>query len=168
MPPTTHSIPSILADVEIESYPFISYPSLEDFMAKLDDEEPRRCWIETFYRPLVSMGVKHLDDMEIVSPESLFVFHKLCPLMIMDFFVHVVETIDAIHETRYFEVEEYQNGRAQGGRLTCLARHTNITLAVMCKVIKPASSSSVPSDSSLGDEGIEGLHVRSSSRGDWK
>ncbi|KAH7917778.1 hypothetical protein BV22DRAFT_1135125 [Leucogyrophana mollusca] len=93
--------PSILAEIELETYPDIMYPTLEAFIARLDDEHPSQGWGEWFYKPLVSMWVRTLNDMldtVIISPESLFVFHQICPFMIMDFFVHVAETLDAIHD----------------------------------------------------------------------
>ncbi|KAG2738152.1 hypothetical protein P692DRAFT_20759488 [Suillus brevipes Sb2] len=88
---------SIITDLEIESYPSFSYPSLKEFLAKLEEEEPRRAWSETFTGPLTSMGVRNIDEIEIVSPESLIILHKLCPLMVMDFFVFIINCLDAIH-----------------------------------------------------------------------
>jgi hypothetical protein len=32
----------------------------------------------------------------IVSPESLHIFYNLCPLMIMNFYVHVIDTINVL------------------------------------------------------------------------
>jgi hypothetical protein len=88
-------IVSILMDVEIETDASVSYPTLEAFMAKLENEEPTRRWSETFLAPLRWMGVRTLDDMCIVSPESLSGFFNLSPIMIMDLYVHVVNTITA-------------------------------------------------------------------------
>ncbi|KIK82397.1 hypothetical protein PAXRUDRAFT_153818 [Paxillus rubicundulus Ve08.2h10] len=88
---------SILADIEIESYPHVTYPSLDDFLLNLETAEPARRWYSTFRRPLMSMGVRSIDDLEIVSPDSLFVFHQLCPLMIMDFYVHILDLLDVLH-----------------------------------------------------------------------
>jgi len=88
---------SLVSDVEIKTHLCSFYPSIEEFLAKLERAEPRRQWVEKFLRPVTSMGVRTLDDMEIVSPESLTIFHKLCPLMVMDFFVHVVNGLDEIH-----------------------------------------------------------------------
>jgi hypothetical protein len=85
---------SILTNFELETNPNVSYPSINDFLATLDKAEPRRGWIEMFLRPLTSLGVRTLDDIEIVSPECLTVFHHLCPLMVMDFFVHVIKYLD--------------------------------------------------------------------------
>jgi hypothetical protein len=96
---------SIVTDLEIESYPSFSYPSLKEFLARLDKEEPRRAWSEIFIGPLTSMGVRNIDEIEIVSPESLIILHKLCPLMVMDFFVFIIDHLDAIH--------------AAGGRGSC-------------------------------------------------
>lgn len=87
---------SILTDVEIETDPSISYPTLEVFMAKLDDEEPGRRWSEIFLRPLRWMGVRTIDDMCIVSPESLSGFFNLSPIMVMDFYVHIVDALFAL------------------------------------------------------------------------
>ena len=88
---------SILASIEIDSYPHIIYPSLDEFLLKLEAAEPTRCWWSTFRHPLMSMGVKRIDDLEIVSPDSLFVFHQLCPVMIMDFYVHALDLLDNLH-----------------------------------------------------------------------
>jgi hypothetical protein len=87
---------SILIDVEIETDPSIPYPTLEAFMEQLSNDEPARQWPELFLTPLKLMGVKTLDDMCIVSPESLHIFYNLCPLMIMNFYVHVIDTINAL------------------------------------------------------------------------
>ncbi|KAG2751656.1 hypothetical protein P692DRAFT_20726750 [Suillus brevipes Sb2] len=87
-------MPSILTNLELETDPNVSYPPINDFLAKLDKGEPRRGWIEKFLRPLTSLGVRTLDDIEIISPECLIVFHRLCPLMVMDFFVHIINYLD--------------------------------------------------------------------------
>jgi hypothetical protein len=71
---------SIMTHLEIETYPSFSYPSLKEFLARLEEEEPRRAWSETFAGPLTSMGVRNIDDIEIVSPESLVIFHELLHL----------------------------------------------------------------------------------------
>jgi hypothetical protein len=88
---------SIMTDLEIETYPSFSYPSLKEFLARLEEEGPRRAWSETFAGPLTTMGVRNIDGVEIVSPESLVIFHKLCPLMVMDFFVFIIDCLDTIH-----------------------------------------------------------------------
>jgi hypothetical protein len=85
---------SILIDLELEMNPNISYPSINDFLAELHKAEPRRGWVEKFLRPMTALGVRTLDDLEIVSPECLTVFYRLCPLMVMDFFVYVVNYLD--------------------------------------------------------------------------
>jgi hypothetical protein len=85
---------SILTNLELETDPCVSYPSINGFLAKLDKAEPRRGWTEKFLRPLTSLRVRMVDDIEIISPECLTVFHGLCPLMVMDFFVHVVSYLD--------------------------------------------------------------------------
>ncbi|KAG1843506.1 hypothetical protein C8R48DRAFT_667610 [Suillus tomentosus] len=84
---------SILTNVEIEIDPSISYPTLEVFLAKLDNEEPARRWSEIFLPPLRWMGVRTIDDMCIVSPESVSGFFNLSPIMVMDLFVHVVDAV---------------------------------------------------------------------------
>lgn len=91
---------SILTDVQLETDLSISYPTLEVFMAKLDEEEPARRWSETFLSPLRWMGVRTIDDMCIVSPESLSGFFNLSPIMVMDFFVHVVDAVSKLHARR--------------------------------------------------------------------
>jgi hypothetical protein len=86
--------------VQLETDPSISYPTLEVFMAKLDEEEPAQRWSETFLSPLIWMGVRTIDDMCIVSPESLSGFFNLSPIMVMDFFVHVVDAVSKLHARR--------------------------------------------------------------------
>jgi len=63
-------------DYEITlSVRIISYLLLEDFLAKLDLLlEPHRGWTTKFLTPLRRMGVRTLDDMELVTPEGLYVF----------------------------------------------------------------------------------------------
>ncbi|KIK40324.1 hypothetical protein CY34DRAFT_107812 [Suillus luteus UH-Slu-Lm8-n1] len=100
---------SILTDVEIETDPSISYPTLEVFMAKLDDEEPGRRWSEIFLRPLRWMGVRTIDDMCIVSPESLSGFFNLSPIMVMDFYVHIVDALFALQARKSLSI--YQLNR---------------------------------------------------------
>lgn len=85
---------TILTNLELETDPHISYPSINDFLAELEKAEPRRGWIEKFLHPLISLGVRTVDDIEIISPECLTVFHRLCPLMVMDFFVHIISYLD--------------------------------------------------------------------------
>jgi len=53
---------SILIDVEIETDPSISYPTLEAFMTKLGNDEPTRRWSDIFLAPLRWMGVRTIDD----------------------------------------------------------------------------------------------------------
>ena len=45
------------------------------------------------------MGVQTLDDMDMATPESLYVFFKLPPIPIMDLFERVHDSIDSIHHT---------------------------------------------------------------------
>jgi len=85
---------SIIADVELQIHTCICYPSIKQFLAQLEEVEPRRFWVKKFLGPLTSMGVRTLDDMEIVSPESLVVLYRLCPLMVMDFYIHVIQGLD--------------------------------------------------------------------------
>ena len=87
----------ILINVDFITYPFVQYPTLEAFLDRLDIDEPLRHWREVFLLPLQRLGVRTLDDMTIVSPEAIYVFCKLSPIAIMDLYVHVVETIDALH-----------------------------------------------------------------------
>jgi hypothetical protein len=87
-------MPSILTNLEVETHSNVSYPSIDDFLAKLDKAEPRRGWIEKFLHPLTSLGVRTLDDIEVISPECLTVFHRICPLMVMDFYVHIISYLD--------------------------------------------------------------------------
>ena len=90
--------PSILIDYEITPSTQVAfYPLLEDFLAKLDLLEPHRGWTTQFLIPLRSMGVTSLDDMDLVTPESLYVFFRLPPIAIMDLFAHVDDTIQRIH-----------------------------------------------------------------------
>ena len=93
------SAPTILVNVEFTTYPFIQYPTLEVFLDRLDIDEPLWHWRETFFLPLQRLGVRTLDDMAIISPGFIFVFCKLNPIAIMDLYVHVVDTIDALHHS---------------------------------------------------------------------
>jgi hypothetical protein len=98
-----HFTSSILTDIEIEIDPLISYPTLEAFMVKLDNDEPARQWPALFLTPLKRMGVRTLDDvvdMCIVSPKTLWIFFRLCPMMIMDLYVHVIDTISALQHMK--------------------------------------------------------------------
>lgn len=98
---------SILIDFEIETFPlYISYPSLQDFLANLDCAEPHYQWSKKFLRPLTSMGVKSLDDIDLVTPESLYVFHRLPPIMIMDLFTRILEVINTIHQAHLVDVSD--------------------------------------------------------------
>ena len=92
---------SILVDFEIETFtPHVLYPSLHDFLAKLDSAEPHRNWLKLFLVPLTRLGVRHLDDIELVSPEYLYILYKLPPIIVMDFFSHIHDTIQTIHHAR--------------------------------------------------------------------
>lgn len=92
---------SILVEFEIETFtPHIPYPSLHDFLAKLDSAEPHRDWSKHFLVPLTRLGVRHLDDIELVTPECLYVLYKLPPIIVMDFFARIHEAIQTIHQTR--------------------------------------------------------------------
>ena len=95
----TGSIPMILVNVDFITYPFVPYLTLEAFLDGLDINEPLWHWREVFLLPLQRLGVKTLDDMTIISPEAIFVFCKLNPIAIMDLYVHVVDTIDALHRS---------------------------------------------------------------------
>ncbi|KAG6370944.1 hypothetical protein JVT61DRAFT_10819 [Boletus reticuloceps] len=92
---------SILVDFEIKTFtPYIIYPSLHDFLEKLDSTEPHHGWLKLFLMPLTRMGVQHLDDIDLVTPECLYVFHRLPPIVIMDLLACIHETIQTIHQTR--------------------------------------------------------------------
>ena len=92
---------TILVDFEIKTFsPYICYPSLQDFLARLDDAEPHCCWSERFLEPLTRMGVEYLDDIDLVTPECLYIFYRLPPVMIMDLFARILETIQTIHQSR--------------------------------------------------------------------
>ena len=92
---------SILVDFEIETFtPHVLYPSLHDFLAKLDSAEPHRNWLKLFLVPLTRLGVRHLDDIELVSPEYLYILYKLPPIIVMDFFSRIHDTIQTIHHAR--------------------------------------------------------------------
>ena len=110
---------SILTDVEIETDPSVSYPTLETFLAKLENEEPARRWSEIFLAPLRWMGVRTLDDMCIVSPKSLSGFFNLSPIMIMDLYVHVIDTIIALQSKKIKTGEsEVRKSNSQGALCT--------------------------------------------------
>ena len=88
-------------DFEIEIFtPHVLYPSLHDFLEKLDSAEPHRGWSKLFLVPLTRLGVRHLDDMELVSPEYLYILYKLPPIIVMDFFSRIHDTIQTIHHAR--------------------------------------------------------------------
>jgi hypothetical protein len=87
---------SILTDLKLEIHPYISYPSINEFLADLEKMEPRRGWIRIFDGPMTSMGVRTLDDMEIITPEWLTVFYRLCPVMVMDLYVHIADCFDKL------------------------------------------------------------------------
>lgn len=93
------SAPTILVNVDFITYPFVQYPTLEAFLDSLDVDKPSWHWREIFFLPLQRLGVKTLDDMTIISPETIFVFCKLNPIAIMDLYVHVVHTVDALHRS---------------------------------------------------------------------
>jgi hypothetical protein len=97
---------SILADVELQIHTCICYPSIKEFLTQLGEMEPRRFWVKKFLGPLTSMGVRTLDNMEIVSPESLVVLHRLCPLMVMDFYIHVIKGLDESHSASFLAGEK--------------------------------------------------------------
>jgi len=42
------------------------------------------------------MGVTALDDMDLVTPESLHIFFGLPPITIMDFFAHADDMVQSI------------------------------------------------------------------------
>jgi len=85
---------TIITDVDLQIHACICYPSIKEFLIQLEGVEPRRLWVKKFLGPLTSMGVIMLDDMEIISPESLVVLYHLCPLMVMDFYVHVIRGLN--------------------------------------------------------------------------
>ena len=87
----------ILSDVEITTYPCLHYPPLSDFLTNLNKNQPGYNWQQWFLQPLTQMGVKILDDMCIVSPKSLHVLYCLPPILVMDFYTHVVAAIDIVH-----------------------------------------------------------------------
>ncbi|KAI6146034.1 hypothetical protein BKA82DRAFT_4010368 [Pisolithus tinctorius] len=110
---------SILVDYEITSSAthIIYYPLLEDFLAKLDLLEPHRGWTAQFLIPLRRMGVIALDDMDLVTPESLHVFFGLPPIAIMDLFAHMHDMVERIHRahpldsrSRVFFNSDHGNG----------------------------------------------------------
>ena len=59
------------------------------------------------------MGVQHLDDIDLVTPECLHVFFRLPPIMIMDLFARILETIQTIHHSR--PLVDAQNRQRHGG-----------------------------------------------------
>ncbi|KIK36185.1 hypothetical protein CY34DRAFT_94853 [Suillus luteus UH-Slu-Lm8-n1] len=101
---TTITSSVLLIDVEIETNPSVSYPTLEDFMGQLNSDEPGRRWPELFLTPLKLMGVRMLDDMCIVSPKALHIFYQLPPMMIMDLYVHVIDTINALSQPEHLYI----------------------------------------------------------------
>ena len=71
---------------------------MRDFLETLDHAEPHRRWSEYFRIPLMRMGVDCLDDIDLVTPECLHLFFGLPPILIMDFFSRILETIQGIHQ----------------------------------------------------------------------
>ena len=68
---------TVFVDEEIITFsPHILYPSVEEFLANLDRVEPHRHWSRQFLIPLKEMGVQTLDDIDMATPESLYVFHQ--------------------------------------------------------------------------------------------
>ncbi|KAH7904436.1 hypothetical protein BJ138DRAFT_1106830 [Hygrophoropsis aurantiaca] len=82
---------------------------MKDFMTKLHNLEPARHWLDKFFDALELMDVETLDELEVISPEVLFFFCQLCPIMIMDFYVHVVQAVDEIHTAYDSGAGESQN-----------------------------------------------------------
>jgi hypothetical protein len=98
----------LLGNFEIQTYhPYIEYPSTKSFLKTLDNIEPSRRWSEQFLTPLTRMGVECLDDISIVTPESLHVFFGLPPIAIMDLFSCIFDTIRAIHRAQPSLIESY-------------------------------------------------------------
>ncbi|KIK75784.1 hypothetical protein PAXRUDRAFT_784525 [Paxillus rubicundulus Ve08.2h10] len=89
----------ILVNIDIKTYPCILYPSLEKFLTSLNTADLNQGWSEQFFKPLKLSGVRSLDDMIIVSPQSLHVFYGLPPITIMDFYAHALESIELLHVT---------------------------------------------------------------------
>lgn len=108
---TDHVMVSILSgfdDLETQTYhPYIEYPSLESFLESLDNVELNQHWSEHFLTPLTRMGVQSLDDITLVTPESIHVFFKLPPIAIMDLFSHVLKAIHAIHRAKPLLIARY-------------------------------------------------------------
>ena len=95
LPQLESSIFTVDYEITLSTH-IISYPLLEDFLVKLELLELHRGWTIKFLIPLRRMGVRALDDMELVTLESLHVFFQLPPIAIMDFFAHVHDTIEHI------------------------------------------------------------------------
>ncbi|KAL4068795.1 hypothetical protein V8B97DRAFT_1872863, partial [Scleroderma yunnanense] len=92
---------SILDSKEIVTFQHMLYPSLESFLKELDHTKPHQKWSKQFLEPLRRMEVESLGDMDMVTPESLYIFFKLPPVLIMDLFVQVYDVIKSIHHTKY-------------------------------------------------------------------
>lgn len=73
---------------------------MQDFLQALDCDEPYWHWSKHFHAPLMRMGVNHLDDIHLITPESLYLFFRLPPILIMDLFSRIVQAIQAIHQAR--------------------------------------------------------------------
>ena len=94
-----HHTETIFVDEEIITFPHILYPSVEEFLENLDRIEPHRRWSRQFLIPLRKMGVWTLDDIDMATPECLYVFFKLPPIPIMDLFERVYDSIESIHRS---------------------------------------------------------------------
>ncbi|KAN0091391.1 hypothetical protein V8E55_004957 [Tylopilus felleus] len=105
----TNNLSILFDNFEIQTYhPYIEYPSLESFLETLDNVELNRHWSERFLLPLTRIGVGCLDDITLVTPESLHVFFGLPPIAIMDLFSHVLKTIHAIHKAKPLLIARYR------------------------------------------------------------
>ncbi|KAI6140892.1 hypothetical protein BKA82DRAFT_30909 [Pisolithus tinctorius] len=122
-PVPTDGTSSIFSAIEIETSPHITYPSLEEFLAELEQRELGRQWRKVFLHPLTRMGVKDLGDMEIISPESLWVFCRLCPLMVMDFYVHMLDHLADIHTQSGMEACHLRKGESIIGTIKTITYH---------------------------------------------
>ena len=92
---------SILNNEEIVTFRHILYPLLESFLEELDHIKLHQNWSKRFLVPLRRMGVQSLGDMDMATPESLHIFFKLPPVLIMDLFVWVNNIIESIHCTKH-------------------------------------------------------------------
>lgn len=131
IPPILHKMQiGILVDIEIRTYPCMPYPSLEEFLASLEEAEPDYGWTERVLVPLKRSGIHTLEHVEVDTPLLLHTFFGVPAIVVMDLFSYVLETIEHIHQTESHDSSVCVGCRGQATRyglylplLTSLTEH---------------------------------------------